>query len=38
MMGGWKYDWVRELPRDVYAVLVTWARAQAGVDDEPTEE
>jgi hypothetical protein len=26
-MNGWKYDWVDELPRPVYAVLIDWLTA-----------
>lgn len=28
-MNGWKYDWVAELPQNVYEVLVTMLNAEA---------
>jgi hypothetical protein len=29
-MNGWKYEWVDELPRHVYEVLVAMLNRQAG--------
>ncbi len=25
-MNGWKYEWVQELPQDVYEALLDWIR------------
>jgi len=37
-MNGWKYDWVGDLPREIYEALITYLNtppaAAAPVDDE----
>jgi hypothetical protein len=36
-MGGWKYEWVGELPIDVYDVLVDMLKKEAQQPDDPDD-